>query len=75
MLLRQIGDLHSKDITYCQNYFKYGNIVLFHVVVTKDHLAHPTELCFFLMREHRGLNGRLGLTGGVTLYYPPFAIL
>lgn len=46
LLLRQIGDLHSKDITYCQNYFKYRSIVLFHVVVTKDHLAHLTELCF-----------------------------
>lgn len=46
LLLRQIGDLHSKDITYCQNYFKYGNIVLFHVEKIKDHFAHLTELCF-----------------------------
>lgn len=34
-LLRLIGDLQSKDITYCQNYFKYTNIVLFRIVVTQ----------------------------------------
>lgn len=36
--------LHSKDITYHQNYFKYTNIVLFQTVVTQCHVAHLAEL-------------------------------
>lgn len=40
-LLRQTGDLYTKYVTYCQNYFKHA-AVLFQIVVS--HLAHLAGL-------------------------------
>lgn len=51
--LGQMGDLHSKDITYCRNNFRY-QCCSFPIVVTQVHLAHLAELGMF----SRGGNGQ-----------------
>lgn len=44
-LLRQIGDLHSKGITYSQIY-KSASVGLFQIVVTQSHFVHRAEFFF-----------------------------
>jgi len=45
-LLRHKGNLHNTDIAIMV--FKYGSVVLFHIIITQVYLAHLQELCFSL---------------------------